>query len=232
MLGNSRAWAWDALLLWPEQGADLSAIQTPMEDCGRLPRRWREHEKAVCRGCSLSQDPELADAFAAMEGGTVANAVHAELFVKQQRPETPRRNGARILKGPKGVYAGGKGPFSRMRQWQMKPLINGTSDLRVEDADTEALFHGAFEFTRMQLVSDIARGVGESGQLPTYSFARTRKARLALLAANSWQEENHVSSCLRASSTVSAEIAYCEPAFCVFHSCLSVRTESELESTS
>eukprot|EP00439_Symbiodinium_sp_Y106_P068239 s2092_g11.t1 len=47
--------------LSPGWCADLSAIQTPMED------------------------PELADAFAAMEGGTVANAVHAELFVKQQR---------------------------------------------------------------------------------------------------------------------------------------------------
>ncbi|CAE7456540.1 unnamed protein product [Symbiodinium natans] len=30
------------------------------------------------------QDPELADV-PALEGGTVANAVHAELFVKQQR---------------------------------------------------------------------------------------------------------------------------------------------------
>lgn len=47
--------------LSPGWCADLSAIQTPMED------------------------PELADAFGAMEGGTVANAVHTELFVKQQR---------------------------------------------------------------------------------------------------------------------------------------------------
>ena len=56
---------------------------------------------------SASEDPELADAFGAMEGGTVANAVHTELFVKQQRPErlsdeAPRQHGTRILNGPKG----------------------------------------------------------------------------------------------------------------------------------